>query len=641
MAATAEERKAFLLEARVRGASAVEAVEALKDAPHSLLGPITELGFSRSKQSEVSRDSISENQAGRMSMRGVVPGSAGKGGRLAPGAPAPRPQAAASPAAATAATAASRSNGASKRKSAPPQRLPGTSKSQTGKRRRSEDETTARLERELATSEERATALESAVEAEKTARAEAERTAASLRSDLEHERSSGAGERRALASAVSRLRSALEATLRDVATHEAREKRRDLSAQTFELGRAVYRSASGFGSGRDAWEDGDADRRLRVQAAELLARREALERARSAPDDTGPAIEKLARREAHESNSASLRRDESELAAQRAALDRRKLRHVREWTRVRNEDASRFRSRPLMHERYLLLSLLGKGGFSEVWLAYDLEAATKVAVKMHQLDQAWSDDKKRAYVRHAAREYSIMRDLDHPRVVKLHDVFEVDDDTFATVLEYCSGDDLDAVLRARNTLPEPEAKAIVLQVLAGLHHLHSPAGDGPNRRAAIIHYDLKPGNILFDAKGDAKITDFGLAKIIPSHQDSLATSLELTSQGAGTYWYLPPECFQSAHDRPGGPPRIHSNVDVWSVGVIFYQMLYGARPFGEGQSQQRILSERTMLRATNVSFPDNPDVSDQAKDFIRLCLRPSQADRPGVKLLCDHAYLAA
>ena len=124
----------------------------------------------------------------------------------------------------------------------------------------------------------------------------------------------------------------------------------------------------------------------------------------------------------------------------------------------------------------------------------------------------------------------------------------------------------------------------------------------------------------------------------------------MTSQGAGTYWYLPPECFCSANDLPPRSlfiprfphcvwvPRISSKVDVWSLGVIFYQMLYGKRPFGEGKSQERVLSEGIMLNATQVEFPQEvkpppsqssstslsliqiPKVTDEAKDFIRTCL---------------------
>lgn len=136
-------------------------------------------------------------------------------------------------------------------------------------------------------------------------------------------------------------------------------------------------------------------------------------------------------------------------------------------------------------------------------------------------------------------------------------------------------------------------------------------------------------------------------------KDDGDTSVELTSQGAGTYWYLPPECFCSANDLPprsiSSPPsipppltgylRISSKVDVWSLGVIFYQMLYGKRPFGEGKSQERVLSEGIMLNATQVDFPQEvksspsqssaassssliqiPKVTDEAKDFIRTCL---------------------
>ena len=89
----------------------------------------------------------------------------------------------------------------------------------------------------------------------------------------------------------------------------------------------------------------------------------------------------------------------------------------------------------------------------------------------------------------------------------------------------------------------------------------------------------------------------------------------------------------------GNAPRISSKVDVWSVGVIFYQMLYGKRPFGEGQTQEQLLHRSTMLKATTVEFDAKPKVSAEAKSFIQRCLTHKQSDRPDVLELCRHPYL--
>jgi len=185
------------------------------------------------------------------------------------------------------------------------------------------------------------------------------------------------------------------------------------------------------------------------------------------------------------------------------------------------------------------LNLLGKGGFSEVWRAFDLECLREVAVKIHQLDTRWPESKKENFTKHVSREYEIHRDVRHPRIVSLYDVFEIDNDSFATVLECCKGTDLDTLLKEKKVLPERKARAILLQILNGMQYLSSASEDGS--RQGIIHYDLKPANILFDEFGDAKITDFGLSKIVDPNEQG--DSMELTSQGAGTYWYLPPECF--------------------------------------------------------------------------------------------------
>ena len=102
-----------------------------------------------------------------------------------------------------------------------------------------------------------------------------------------------------------------------------------------------------------------------------------------------------------------------------------------------------------------------------------------------------------------------------------------------------------------------------------------------------------------------KITDFGLSKIM---NEESGEGIELTSQGAGTYWYLPPECFQV-----DARPLITSKVDVWSAGVILYQMLFGIRPFGHGMTPETLLSQQTMARATAVDFPTKPVIPDATK----------------------------
>lgn len=250
-------------------------------------------------------------------------------------------------------------------------------------------------------------------------------------------------------------------------------------------------------------------------------------------------------------------------------------------------------------------------------------------MKIHQLDPRWSEAKKDNYTKHVSREYEIHRDVRHPRIVSLYDVFEIDNNSFATVLEVCKGTDLDSLLKERRSLPERDARAILLQILSGMNYLSHASGN----RQGIIHYDLKPGNILFDEFGDAKITDFGLSKIVDA--PDAAESMELTSQGAGTYWYLPPECFITEHTV-----RISNKVDVWSIGVIYYQMLYGKRPFGDGMSQDRVLTDNTMLNAHEVRFPDSPsDISDEGKEFIRQCLTYDQSFRPTVGQICKSTYV--
>lgn len=387
----------------------------------------------------------------------------------------------------------------------------------------------------------------------------------------------------------------------------------------------------------ETWEDGQALKDLNAHLRQLLETKEAVERQRKSlkkrqtdksdavDTEAGIQEESIIQDEIYKSRLSSIKREEENLLRERDRYELEKGRLIREMKRIRDEDGSRFNNFQILNHRYALLNLLGKGGFSEVYKAFDLVEHRYVACKLHGLNAQWSEEKKQSYIRHAIREYNIHKTLVHHHIVRLWDIFEIDQNTFCTILEYCSGKDLDAVLKATPVLPEREARIIIFQIFQGLIYLNK-------RTQKIIHYDLKPGNVLFDELGVAKVTDFGLSKIV--EDDVGSQGMELTSQGAGTYWYLPPECFELSRT-----PLISSKVDVWSAGILLYQMLFGRRPFGHDQTQERILREDTIIRARKVEFPSRPAISNEAKEFIRRCLTYNQAERPDVLAIAQDPFL--
>ena len=272
----------------------------------------------------------------------------------------------------------------------------------------------------------------------------------------------------------------------------------------------------------------------------------------------------------------SYQREEIEIKEKLDRLETEKTLVAIESKRLREEETSRYASNtskekfPILANRYLILSLLGKGGYSEVYKAFDLENNIEVACKIHQLNNQWSDSIKENYIRHTIRENQIHKEICHSKIVRHYDTIEIDNNSFCTVLELCTGPDLHTYLKMHKTLPEKECRIIISQILYGLEYMNK-------LQKRIIHYDLQPQNIIFNNM-EVKISDFGLAKIMDDNVDKI----ELTSQGVGTYWYLPPECFDTSRN----PPGISSKVDIWSVGVILYELLYGIRPFGHSSSKR-------------------------------------------------------
>ncbi|CAO4370487.1 unnamed protein product [Caenorhabditis nigoni] len=321
-----------------------------------------------------------------------------------------------------------------------------------------------------------------------------------------------------------------------------------------------------------------------------------------------------------------LRKEETDVLMEKERLDKERSLHMRELKRIANESASQFKEHQLLHKRYLMLNLLGKGGFSEVWKAFDIDENRYVACKIHHVNKDWKEEKKANYVKHAMREKDIHKSLDHCRIVKQYDLLTIDNHSFCTVLEYVPGNDLDFYLKQNKSISEKEARSIIMQVVSALVYLNE-------KSTPIIHYDLKPANILLESGhtfGAIKITDFGLSKIMEGENDDHDGGIELTSQFAGTYWYLPPETFIVP------PPKITCKVDVWSIGVIFYQCIYGKKPFGHDLTQQKILECNTIINAREVIFPNKPQVSSLAQDFIRRCLQYRKEDRADVFELARH-----
>ncbi|MFE9092856.1 protein kinase [Streptomyces sp. NPDC007264] len=206
----------------------------------------------------------------------------------------------------------------------------------------------------------------------------------------------------------------------------------------------------------------------------------------------------------------------------------------------------------LIAGRYQLNTTIGRGAMGEVWRAYDQMLGRPVAVKLMlaQGTDPTAESRFRLEAQTAGR-------LHHPHVVGVLDFGEQDGRLFL-VMELVEGDSLARVLSDDGPLPAERVAAIAAQAAAGLAVAHEQG---------IVHRDIKPGNLLLDAKGAVKIGDFGIARFM----DDPSGALTATGQIVGTSLYIAPE---RALGKPAGPPS-----DVYSLGCVLYQLLTGQPPF--------------------------------------------------------------
>ncbi len=204
-----------------------------------------------------------------------------------------------------------------------------------------------------------------------------------------------------------------------------------------------------------------------------------------------------------------------------------------------------------LNDRYRLLTCIGSGGMAVVYKGVDMLLERRVAVKV--LRQRFSGDPE--FLERFQREARAAANLDHPNVVTVFDVGK-DGDRHYIVMEYVDGQDLKTLVRQKGRLDVDEALDIATQVARGVGHAH---------QAGLIHRDIKPQNVLITQDGSAKVADFGIARALSE------SGLTDSDTVWGSPIYFSPE--QAAGDKPTPAS------DVYSIGVMMYEMLAGAPPF--------------------------------------------------------------
>jgi serine/threonine protein kinase/Tfp pilus assembly protein PilF len=241
---------------------------------------------------------------------------------------------------------------------------------------------------------------------------------------------------------------------------------------------------------------------------------------------------------------------------------------------------------------YKILEKLGEGGMGEVYLAEDLKLERKVAIKF--LPQYMTSNKDN--VERFEREAKAAAALNHPNIVTIYEIADVDNQTFI-VMEFIDGQSLRTKIE-NSFLGLGEILDIINQICDGLSEAH---------KADIVHRDIKPENILIDKNGRAKILDFGLAKL------KGVSKLTKETSTLGTIHYMSPEQVQGK--------EVDHRSDIWSLGVVLYEMLTAKVPFTGDYEQAVIYS---ILN----DHPKIPvEVIPDLKHIITTCLEKDPAKR--------------
>ncbi len=253
---------------------------------------------------------------------------------------------------------------------------------------------------------------------------------------------------------------------------------------------------------------------------------------------------------------------------------------------------------------YQILSLLGKGGMGEVYLARDQRLDRQVALKV--LPAEVSEDPER--LRRFLREAKAASALDHPNIATIHELGEAKGVHYI-VMEYVKGETLEARIRQRR-LELAEVLDVGLQTADALEAAHAKG---------IIHRDIKPANLMLTPQGHVKVLDFGLAKRLHPSAGSAATAVDIQSETTpgmimGTVEYMSPEQVLGQ--------EVDHRTDLFSLGVVLYNMVTGRLPFrGATRTDTMYQILHTDPKAMGRLVPDSPP---ELERIVKKCLEKNR-----------------